>query len=80
MGWVMNTPAPKNTVVGEYQGSDEACAKMKHWLEKTGSPKSVISWSKISPVKDVESDKREVDGNFTNMLGVDIEARPEGKR
>ena len=40
VGWVMNTP--QGTVVGEAQGSTSELAKLRAWLEKTGSPKSKI--------------------------------------
>ena len=40
VGWVMNTP--QGTVVGEAQGLSSELAKLKTWLEKTGSPKSKI--------------------------------------
>lgn len=40
VGWVMNTD--KGTVTGCMQGKDEQIRKMKEWLKKTGSPKSVI--------------------------------------
>ncbi|XP_055331956.1 acylphosphatase-2-like isoform X2 [Paramacrobiotus metropolitanus] len=39
-GWVQNTP--RDTVIGQLQGSKEAVEKMKEWLSRTGSPHSKI--------------------------------------
>uniref|UniRef100_A0A1B0FNX1 acylphosphatase n=1 Tax=Glossina morsitans morsitans TaxID=37546 RepID=A0A1B0FNX1_GLOMM len=35
-GWCMNTP--KDTVIGQIEGSEESFAEMKKWLANTGSP------------------------------------------
>ena len=39
-GWCENTP--NGSVRGEIEGSEDAVSKMKEWLVKTGSPRSVI--------------------------------------
>ncbi|XP_013186848.1 acylphosphatase-1 [Amyelois transitella] len=39
-GWVMNTA--QGTVIGQLQGPKNLIDDMKIWLQKTGSPKSVI--------------------------------------
>jgi acylphosphatase len=40
VGWVMNTN--NKTVVGQMQGSEDKVKKMKDWLRRIGSPKSII--------------------------------------
>lgn len=39
-GWVMNTA--QGTVIGQAQGSPSAVEDIKIWLQKIGSPKSMI--------------------------------------
>lgn len=51
-GWCMNTR--DDTVKGELEGPEEKINEMKYWLEKTGSPSSIISravFSQMSPIE-----------------------------
>lgn len=51
-GWCMNTL--QGTVQGILQGNEESTKKMKHWLTKTGSPKSRIDKAEFNNEKEIE--------------------------
>lgn len=54
-GWCMNTR--DDTVKGELEGVEEKINEMKIWLEKTGSPSSIITKATFSPLKPIDGIK-----------------------
>lgn len=50
-GWCKNTP--EGTVVGTIQGPPEKIAKMKTWLQNTGSPSSRIDKAEFKNESDI---------------------------
>ncbi|KAK2576684.1 hypothetical protein KPH14_005345 [Odynerus spinipes] len=52
-GWCMNTD--KGTVVGQLEGEEKKVEEMKHWLQQTGSPNSVIDKAIFQNEKEITS-------------------------
>ncbi|XP_071833866.1 acylphosphatase-2-like isoform X1 [Apostichopus japonicus] len=53
VGWVQNTR--QNTVVGQAQGPSEKLNMLKEWLQKTGSPKSIIDRAEFRNEKIIDN-------------------------